>query len=294
MPAAPEVAEPGRPVRRVEVLGEDEPHQQGQADRHVGVAGEVAIDLGRVGVGRHQRVRRRVGLRHREDGIHDRPREEVGDHHLLDQAQGDERQARRDGNAIGVARARELRQELARPHDRPGDEVWEEAQVDGRVDRLRGRDKPPLDVDDVGDGLEREEADPDRQRDRQQGQRHPERHRVERVGDVLREERVVLEHRQRAEVEADGEGEDRLLPPLRFRAMDGDGAGLVHHGDPAEQQAEQRVGRRVEDVAGHDDERLPHRGARHQRPRQREHDREEDRELDGWKEQPRVSLLFAC
>ncbi len=41
---------------------------------------------------------------------------------------------------------------------------------------------------------------------------------------------------------------------------------LVAERDPAEQQAEARVGGRVEDVAGDDDERLPERLARHQRP----------------------------
>ena len=55
---------------------------------------------------------------------------------------------------------------------------------------------------------------------------------------------------------------------------------LVADRDPAEQQAEARVGGGVEDVAGEDDERLPDRRPRHQHPGEDEDDREEDRELD--------------
>ncbi len=58
VPAPPEVAEAGRPVGAVEVLREDEAHQQRQPDRHVGVAGEVAVDLRRIAVGGEQRVGR--------------------------------------------------------------------------------------------------------------------------------------------------------------------------------------------------------------------------------------------
>ena len=135
VPAPPEVAEAGRAVGAAEVLREDVAHQQREADRHVGVAREVAVDLRRVGVGGQRDVRARVRLRDGEHGVDDRAREVVGDHDLLHEAEADQRDPRADGDLARVARLGELRQELARPHDRPRDEVREEAQVDRDVDR---------------------------------------------------------------------------------------------------------------------------------------------------------------
>ena len=79
VPAPPEVAEAGRPVGAVEVLREDEAHQQREPDRDVGVAGEVAVDLGRVGVGGEDRVGGGVGLGDAEHRVDDLAREGVGD-----------------------------------------------------------------------------------------------------------------------------------------------------------------------------------------------------------------------
>ena len=61
VPAAPEVAEARRAVRAVEVLREHEAHQQREPDRHVRVAREVAVDLGRVA--RRRRATRPVRCR---------------------------------------------------------------------------------------------------------------------------------------------------------------------------------------------------------------------------------------
>ena len=217
VPAPPEVAEPGRAVGVVEVLREDEAHQQREADRDVRVAGEVAVDLGRVGVGGEDRVGREVGLGDAEHRVDELAGEGVGERHLLDQPERDQRQAGADRDPVRVARRLQLGQELARPHDRPGDQVREEAQVDRRVDQRGGLGVAALDVDDVGDRLEGEEADPDRQRDREQRQRQPERDRVEHVADVLDEEAVVLEDPEREQVEADRGRADPLAPPLRRR-----------------------------------------------------------------------------
>ncbi len=280
VPAAPEVAEPERAVRRHEVLREDVAHQQREPDRDVRVAGEVAVDLRRVRVGGHPHVRRAVGLRHREHRVDDRAREVVGDHDLLDQAEPDQRQAGADRDLVRVARRLQLGQELAGAHDRAGDEVGEEAQVERDVDRAGGLDQPALDVDHVGDRLEREEADPDRERDRQQRQRHPEPDAVERVGDALGEEAVVLEDRQDDQVERDRGAHDPLAPALVVRAVQELRRRLVAERDRAQEQAEPRVRAGVEEVAREDDERLPQPLARHQRPGEGQNDREEDRELD--------------
>ena len=55
-----------------------------------------------------------------------RREEAVGEHHLLEQAEGQQREAEEDLVGVGSARLVELRDELGRAHDRPGDEVREE------------------------------------------------------------------------------------------------------------------------------------------------------------------------
>ena len=160
----------------------------------------------------------------------------------------------------GIAGELELGEELARADDRAGDQVGEEAEVDRGVDQRGGLGIAALDVDDVGDRLEGEEADPDRQRDRQQRQRHPEGDRVEHVADVGDEEAVVLEDPQREQVEGDRRGADPGCAGERRRSpWISCAASWLPSVIAAQQQAEARIGRRVEDVGGEDDERLPQR-----------------------------------
>jgi hypothetical protein len=99
--------------------------------------------------------------------------------------------------------------------------VGEEAQVDRGVEQVRRLGLAALYVDHIGDRLEAEEADADRQRDRHQRQRHPKSDGVEDVGDVGDEEAVVLEDGQDAEVEDHAGGREQLAEPLVLRAVDG-------------------------------------------------------------------------
>src|SRR3954452_3322441 len=291
VPASPEVAKAGRAIRAVEVLRKDEAHQQRQPDRDVRVAGEIAEDLGGVAVGGEDRVGGAVGLRDGEHRVDQLAGEVVGDHHLLHQAECDQGQPGADGHTVRVARLLELRQELAGPDDRARDEVGEEAQVDRGIEQRGGLRLAALHVDDVGDGLEAEETDPDRQRDGRERQRHAESDRVEDVRDVRDEEPVVLEDREDPQVEDDPPGGDPLAEALVIGPVDPDHRQLADQGDGRQQQAETGVGCRVEDVARHDDERLPERLPGHQGPGEREDDREEDREFDCWEEHlPSASL----
>jgi hypothetical protein len=280
VPAPPELAEAQGAIGAVEVLREDEAQEQRDADRDVGVAREVAEDLHGVGVGGEQDVGCRVGLRDAEDRIDDLAREEVGDRHLLHEADDDERDAGADGDLARIARALELGQELARADDRAGDDVGEEAQVQPDVDRLRGRQQAAVDVDGVGDGLEDDEADADRQRDRRERQRQPEADLVEQRVGLLCEEPVVLEDAERREVQRDRDADDEAPAALVLRAVHELRRGLVAERHAGEQHAELRARRAVEEVARGEHERLPDVLASHERPREREHDREEDCKLD--------------
>ena len=104
VPAPPEVAEPGRPVGLRKFCGKTKPEQQREADRDVGIAGEVAVDLGGVAVGGQQHVGPAVGLRDGEHRFDERPGQIVGDHDLLDQAERDQREPGADRDAVRVAR----------------------------------------------------------------------------------------------------------------------------------------------------------------------------------------------
>ena len=56
---------------RVEVVREPEPEQEREADRDVGVAGEVGVDLHRIGVERDEHLERRVLAGGAEDPVDD-------------------------------------------------------------------------------------------------------------------------------------------------------------------------------------------------------------------------------
>src|SRR5262249_5235203 len=149
-------------VGPVEVLGEGDAQQQGDADGDVRVAAEVGVDLHGVAVDGDQDLRRAVLGRDAEHGVDDGGGDVAGDDHLLEQAAPDE-----EGGAGGVALGEhpggvQLGEELRGAHDRPGDQVGEEGQVDGEVQPAPGDQLAPVDVHDVADGLEGEEGDPHR------------------------------------------------------------------------------------------------------------------------------------
>ena len=74
-------------------------------------------------------------LGHAEHRIDHLARQVVRDRDLLDQAECDQDHGRADGHVPRIARLGQLRDELACPHDRPGDHVREEAEIDGEVER---------------------------------------------------------------------------------------------------------------------------------------------------------------
>ena len=180
--------------------------------------------------------------------------------------------------------AADLRDQLVAAHDGAGDQMREEGEVHGDVEQPRGLDLVPRDVDDVADGHERVERDPDRQDHLQQRQwrRHPEV--LERVREAEREEAVVLEPRQRQQQG----GHDDEGPPspasVAIAALDPPGAGPRQQAHQREEPHEADVPPRVEDVARREGEPLPRGPLPVQQPADREHDREEDREVGGGKE----------
>ena len=180
----------------------------------------------------------------------------------------------------GSGRSLQLRQELGRPHDRTGDEMREEREIGGEVEERDRFDLASICVDHIRQRLEREERDPDREDDLEQRRRHFDADVAERVHDRGGEEPVVLEVRERAQV--DGDRRDQHHPAEWLpRGRDQLGEDLVRDRRPAQQEDVVPVPPAVEDVAGNHHQDLPPRRVRTQQPGQDEHDREEDRELDG-------------
>ncbi len=149
VPPPPELAQAGRGVRAVEVVREAEAEQQGDADGHVRIGGEVAVDLHAVAVDRDQYLQRRVLARGVEDRIDDLCGKQIRERGLLDQAADDQKGSSGDRHLARVARGGQLGDELTGPHDRPGHEMREEGLVNSEVDRLRRADVPTLDVNGV-------------------------------------------------------------------------------------------------------------------------------------------------
>ena len=163
VPPPPEVADIDGYIRIVEIQHAAEAHAARDAAGHVAVAGEIEIDLPRVGVCRQQphraAVRRHIfiddididGQHVRHDGLFEKPR------HEQREAFGDVVDAQRDIVA-------QLRQKRRRAIDRPGHKLREERHIRGIGQQvaLHG-DFAAVDVDDIADGLECEERQPDRQ-----------------------------------------------------------------------------------------------------------------------------------
>ena len=212
VPAAPELGDRLRAVGRVEVLREHEAEHQAEADRHVGVAAEIEVDLERVRgdavprVDQTQRARfeRKVGdLAAR-----------IGEQHLLRQPQREERDAARE-----LRRRRrpplELILDLRVADDRTRDELrvhhFEAQEI---VEALDRGGMAAIDVDHIAERLQDVQADAERQRDAERhiepgvGQPDP----VDQPVVTLDAEVEVLEERQQGEIRADRDDQRGPLP----------------------------------------------------------------------------------
>ncbi|MND40616.1 hypothetical protein D3C80_313580 [compost metagenome] len=177
-------------------------------------------------------------------------RDAVGDEDLLDEA------LHEPGAAFGELVHRmgavvELVDQVLEAQHRAGDQVREDRHEGGEVHQVAGgRGVAAIDVDDVADGLEDVEGDPDRQQDVREHERlHAE------GGDdgveAVDAEVGVLEVAEDAEVHRHAEEQPFLR---RFRAHSGRAYAqadpVVEYGDHGEQRQEVDAPPGVEDVAG--------------------------------------------
>ena len=166
VPPTPEVGDALRAVGSVEVQGEAESQEQGDANGHVAVAGEVAVNLKRVAVDTQQVLHTAVERGIVEDAVDEVQRDIVADDGFLEQAHGNEADAPGKHVVGNLQRAAYLRGKVAGTDDGSGDELREERHVERIVEQRRQRlQVTPVDVDDVAHRLEGEKRYAHRQED---------------------------------------------------------------------------------------------------------------------------------
>ncbi|WP_223276178.1 hypothetical protein [Sphingomonas daechungensis] len=151
--------------------------------------------------------------------LHDGREEAVRKHHLLEQAEGDQRQAEVQLMRSRSARVRELGHQLGRPHDRTRDQVREEGHEQRIIQEVLRRLRPPeVDVQRVGQGREGVEADPDRQDDVPLRRLVIDADRRREHDEILEQELAVLEIAEHADVHDHRDDHPHLARPLLLRA----------------------------------------------------------------------------
>ena len=169
VPAPPEFDDVGGFVGRVEVDRQDDAEHARGADGHVGIAGEVEVELQRVGeraapgLEKAERIARGGSV---EDGCGVLG-DAVGKDGFLEQAEGEDAEA--DGHVLRARGERaglhELRQHVAVMDDGAGDELREEGDEERVVGEAVFARLALVRVDQIGDLLEGEEGDGQRQDD---------------------------------------------------------------------------------------------------------------------------------
>ena len=197
MPAPPEFGDRLADIGLVEVLHEAEAHHQAQTNGHAAVAGEIEVQLRGVGDGSQPGLAGgRVG---QPEAVVDHRRQTIGDEHLLDEALHEARSA--FGELVEtVGTLDELVGQVLVAQYRPGDQLREQGNEGGEVDRMASRlDIAAVDIDQVAERLEDVEGDADRQQHRGQHERL-EAHRLQRGIDVGHAEVGIFEVAQHTEV----------------------------------------------------------------------------------------------
>ena len=156
-----------------------------------------------------------------------------------------------------IARALlDLRQQVARPHDRAGHQLREEGDEGGIAHQgaLRLLHLAGVEVDAIAEILEGVEGDADRQQDveRPPSDLHPQR--GQRDLGAVGEDDVVFEKEQHAQVGAQADEQIHLLGAAVGRIGDLQPAIEVDEGAERQQPAEPVIPIAVEDVAGHQQE----------------------------------------
>ncbi len=242
------------------------------------VAREVAVDLEgkRVKPDHHHRAAelpRRLG----EHVVHN-GRHVIGDDDFQEQSVGHVVEAVPEGVRDRRAGIENLRHQGERPLDRPGHQLREERDVEGKIEKPPGRrGLSAIHVDRVAQGLEGVERDADRQDDVQRGLGDAETQHLQQVHGLADKEAKVFEDREQPEVECNRDRQEApLLEPAQAVLRDGEGDEIVHHRRGQDEPEKPPVPIAVKHIAGHQQE--PVLTTVRQAPVNKHHNRKEDPE----------------
>ena len=229
MPAPPELRDAPRDIGVIEILQKVEAEHSPEADGHIGIGGEIEVDLEGV---RHRAQPREEHRGHNggKGRIRD-PRHGVRQQHLFAEA---EEKAHRAGGEFGdgLMPLVDLLRDGGVAHDGTGDELRKEGDVKRELERVAlHRSVAAVHVDDVAQALKGEEGDADGQRylrhrnDRQQSVEH------------LTEEARVLEPAQQRKPQHHGKRHAEPPRPWAVHRSRQQPAGVVDgDGEQHEQQ----------------------------------------------------------
>src|ERR1700681_575431 len=250
MPPAPELRDVLRPIGALEVFRDRDAEQPREADRDVGVAAEIEVDLR--GVGQHPDpvVERSVRRARRQDRLREQ-RHRVGDDILLRQADGDAITMQQQLLVRRASEGCDLRSEALKPFDRSGHQRRKEHREDGEVKRPQLAYLAIVDVDQDVDELEGEERDRERYDDGRDGDEVSSSDLIDGESEEFR----VLEVDEYADDKDDANRQEGLAPTSAAPSPQHRTAG--HEGNDAQQRDQQQIRRngvRVEDETGADQE----------------------------------------
>ena len=240
VPAAPELADACSVIWTIEVLWEMESHHFPESDGHVGVAREIEIELHGIGhdgdpggSGPHGRQ-----ISGQKD-VHLFP-DDIRHEDFLGQSYHEAVETLKDFRPVPLPVAVFLR-DVAIPHNGAGDELREHENVQHVIrEPLHGRHFFPIDIDDVGDGLEGEEGDADgKQHLRKRERFQPEK--PEKGIQVVHEEIRILEVAQKSQADQDGNA-GKEFPIGRIRRLVHSFHQIEVQGCRGEEQEDERRG----------------------------------------------------
>ncbi len=236
MPAAPEVGDGARPIGQVEVARELQAHGHRKANGHVGIAAEIEIELQRIGQqaepGLHQGGMGGLVEDDRDDGC-----DLVGDQHLPAEADDEDAQARRHPPQRGAPRPDAVR-DGGVAHDGARHQLREHGDVDrDLLEPGIGLHAPPVHVHQIGDGVEGEEGDAQRQL--QMHHRQWMAQRPQEQIEILRQEGGVFEQDQPGEVESYRQAQGPQSPAIGATVDQQSKQIIAHHGDGEHRHIEQ-------------------------------------------------------
>ena len=225
VPAAPKVGDAGAAVGGVEVDGEVETQQQGNAYGHVAVAAEVTIYLHGIAIDAQQVLDAGIQGGVVEDAVHEIERDIVADNGFLEQTDDNEIHSLGKHHAGDADRFADLRGKVAGSHNGTCHELGKERHVESILQQVgQWLERTAVDVDGVAHALEREETDAHGQEDVP---------RLEVVANHLREhagkEIGVFEVAEQSEVYQQAE-RDKALAELAVVAVAVNGMGYVEVG----------------------------------------------------------------